>query len=251
MKKLKCFILGLTLTIGFISSGHAQAPTPLKVQTGVVAGGTYTYTVPNPSGITWTWTVMDDKGTVIDGTGGEFVLEDVDPTSPLGYTKNITWKDQGTFYVSVVAENTTTHCTNDYVIQVDVSTNDYEVAYNTTTTKTTYCADDPNIESGLEISLDLTLGSGAAKKKPADVYYDMTVYYKINDGTTKLATLSNTNKFNIDGIPVANAVTPGFTTVKVTIEKIVDSKGVEFSPAADELIITVNPIPATPEITFN
>lgn len=250
MKKLKCFILGLTLTIGFISNGHAQAPTPLKVQTGVVAGGTYTYTVPNPSGITWTWAVMDDKGTVIDGTGGEFVLEDVDPTSPLGYTKNITWNDQGTFYVSVVAENTTTHCTNDYVIQVDVATNDYTVAYNNAATVTTYCADDPNITTGLEVSLDVTLG--AAKAKPADVYYDMTVHYQINDGTTKIATLSNTNKFNIEGIPVADPVTPGFTSVKITIEKIVDSKGVEFSPAAgtEDLIITVNPIPAKPEITF-
>ncbi|RUT78482.1 hypothetical protein [Ancylomarina longa] len=242
MKKLQKLLLVLCFTIGMLSNTYAQVPTPDATQTGVVAGGSFTYTVPNTAGQSWTWSVINSTGTVIDGTGGEFALVDVQD-----YEKKITWNTNGTFYIKVVTTNTTTLCTNEYAIQVDVSSNDYTVAYNAGT-QIEYCADDANIASGMEITLDVTLAGSA----PAATYYGMEVQYKVDSGATQTATIGTDNKFNIPGITIADAVNPGFTTVTVTLVQVKDKNGVIFNPTsgAEDIVITVNPIPAKPIITF-
>lgn len=242
MKKLQKLLLALCFTIGLFGSSFAQTPTPDATQSGVIVGGTYTYTVPNVGGQSWAWTVINSTGTIIDGTGGEFALTDVS-----GYEKSITWNAVGTFYVKVVTTIDATGCTNEYAIKVDVATNDYTVAFNAGTEKV-YCADDANIASGMEITLDVTLNSAT----PATSYYDMTVHYQVDGGTTQLATIGTDNKFNIPGIAIADPVVPGVTSVTVTVLKVVDKFGVEFSPASgnENFVITIHPIPAKPTISF-
>lgn len=242
MKKLQKLLLALCFTIGLAGNSFAQVPIPDATQTGVVADGTYTYTVPNTAGQSWVWAVINDAGVVIDGTGGAFSLTDVSE-----YEKTITWNTQGTFYVKVVTTTTATSCTNEYVIQVDVADNDYVVAFNVGT-ENVYCADDANIASGMEITLDVTL-AGAV---PAATYYGMTVHYQVDGGTTELATIGIDNKFNIPGTTITDPVVPGFTSVTVTVLKVVDKNGVEFNPASgsESFVITINPIPAKPTISF-
>jgi len=231
------------MTIGFVSNTFAAIPPVDATQTGVVADGTYTYTVPNTGGQSWTWSVINSLGTVIDGTGGEFAMTNVED-----YKKEITWNVNGTFYVLVETSITATGCTNQYAIQVDVATNDYAVVFEAGT-QNIYCADDAKIAAGMEIVLDVKLAGGV----PAATYYDMEVQYTVDDGEIQTATiLSGANKFNIPGITIADPVTPGFATVKVTIVQVKDINGVIFNPAAgaEDYIITINPIPAKPEITF-
>ncbi|WP_372752700.1 hypothetical protein [Labilibaculum sp.] len=244
MKNLLKSLLVMCFTIGLFSSSYAQAPTADNTQTGVVAGGTYTYTIPTTTGETPAWTVLDDSGAELVSGAGDFDLSSVSD-----FEKSITWNTQGTFYVKVITTDDATLCTNQYVIQVDVATNDYVVAFNTTATVSVYCADDANIASGMEITLDVTLGGTT----PDATYYDMEVQYQIDSGSTELATIvSGSNAFNIPAITIADAVNPGFTSVTVTILKVTDSKGVEFTPASgdENFVITVNPIPAIPTITF-
>lgn len=242
MKKLQKLLLLAIFSIGIIGNAMAQAPTPDGNQTGVIAGGNFTYTVPNVADHTWTWEVLDNLGD--PALAANYTMADVSPA--VGYSKNITWNNSGTYYVRVTAEHETTHCTNDYVIEVIVSDNDYVVAFNAGT-ETVYCADDANIASGMEITLDVTLGGSA----PADTYYDMEVQYKVgtNDYT---ATISDDNKFTIPGMNVGDPVSPDFTSVTVTIVQVTDTNGVIFTPAADadELVITIHPIPAKPTISI-
>jgi len=245
MKNLQSLLLAFCMTIGFVSTTYAEIPPVDAIQDGVVADGTYTYTVPNTTGQSWTWTVIDKDGGIIDGTDGEFDLVDVTPGTPLGYTKNITWNQNGTFYVLVETTIDLTGCTNQYAIQVNVAANDYVVAFNTATVNT-YCADDARIASGMEITLDVSLAGIA----PAAAYYDMTAHYQVDGGTTQLATIGVNNKFNIPAIVIADAVNPAMTSVTVKLLKLVDTNGVEFSPATEDFVITINPIPAKPEITF-
>ncbi|MBN2596063.1 MAG: hypothetical protein JXR82_04680 [Marinifilaceae bacterium] len=240
MKKLLKFLLVLCFTIGLFGNAYAQVPTTIDAtQTGVIADGTYTYTVPNTTGQSWTWTVINSVGTII-APGADYAMVNV-----ADYEKSITWKTSGTFYVLVEAKIDLTGCTNQYAIQVDVATNDYVVAFNAATEKT-YCADDANITSGMEITLDITL-AGAT---PAVAYYDMTVHYQVDGGSTELATIGVGHKFNIPGMTIADPVSPAFTSVTVTILKVVDKNGVEFSPAVADYVITINPIPGKPTIIF-
>ena len=241
MKNLQRLILLAIFSLSFLGNTYAQVPAIDATQTGVVADGTYTYTVPNTADQSLAWTVINSTGTIIDGTGGEFAMVDVHD-----YEKNITWNIAGTFYVLVETTIDLTGCTNQYAIQVVVSANDYVVAFNTTTTESVYCADDANITSGMEITLDVTL-AGAA---PAAAYYDMTVHYQVDGGATELATIGAGHKFNIPGMTIADPVSPTFTSVTVTILKVVDKNGVEFTPAVADYIITINPIPGKPTITF-
>tara|TARA_R110001583_G_scaffold6427_3_gene32558 strand:- start:9376 stop:10104 length:729 start_codon:yes stop_codon:yes gene_type:complete len=242
MKKLQKLLLLAFFSIGIYGTTYAQVPTVDDTQTGVVAGGKYTYTVPNPAGQTWVWTVINSAGTIIDGTGGEFTLTDVQD-----YQKEITWTANGTFYVLVETTTTSTSCTNQYAIQVDVATNDYAVIFDAGTVNV-YCADDANIASGMEITLDVTLAGGA----PAATYYDMEVQFKIDGGAIQTATIGTGNKFNIPGIVIADPVTPGFANVTVTIVQVKDKNGVIFNPLAinEDYVITINPIPAKPTISF-
>lgn len=240
MKKLQKLLLLAFFSIGICGTTYAQIPTVDDTQTGVVAGGKYTYTVPNTADQSWTWTVINSTGTIIDGTGGEFALTDVQD-----YQKEITWTANGTFYVLVETTIDLTGCINQYAIQVDVATNDYTVAFNTGTEKI-YCADDANIGTGMEITLDVSLNSGV----PAPAYYDMIVHYQVDGGTNELATIGVDNKFNIPGIVIADPVSPGIASVTVTVLKVVDKNGVEFSPATSDFVITINPIPAKPTISF-
>lgn len=242
MKKLQKLLLLAIFSIGIMGTVHAQVPTVDATQTGVVAGGKYTYTVPNTAGQSWTWTVINSAGTIIDGTGGEFAMLDVE-----NYEKEITWNTNGTFYVLVETTIDATGCTNQYAIQVDVASNDYTVAFNAGTTKV-YCADDPNIASGLEMTLDVTLAGGA----PDAAYYDMEVQFQVDGGATQTATIGTDNKFNIPAITIADPVSPAMASITVTIVKVTDKNGVEFTPlAADaDYVITINPIPAKPTISF-
>lgn len=246
MKNLLKSLLVMCFSIGLFSSSYAQAPTADNTQTGVVAGGTYTYTIPTTTGETLVWTVFNDAGVELTSGAGDFDL-----TSVSDFEKSITWNTQGTFYVQVVTTSTATTCTNDYVIEVDVATNDYTVAFNSTSTESVYCADDANISLGMGITLDIELDSAT----PADTYYNMTVEYQVdqyNSGATQFATIGSDNSFTIPGITIADAVNPTFTSVTVTIVKVTDSKGVEFTPASgdEDFVITVNAIPAIPTITF-
>lgn len=240
MKKLQKLLLLAIFSIGILGSAKAQIPTVDATQTGVVAGGTYTYTVPNTTGQSWTWTVINSTGTIIDGTGGEFAMVNVQ-----NYEKEITWNTNGTFYVLVETTIDATSCTNQYAIQVDVASNDYTVAFNAGTEKV-YCADDANIASGMEITLDITLGGVA----PASTYYDMEVQFKVDGGTTQTATIGTDNKFNIPGITIADPVAPAMANVTVTIVQVKDKNGVVFNPAVPDYVITIHPIPAKPTITF-
>lgn len=245
MKKLQKFLLLAIFSIGLFQIANAQVPSPIDAtQTGVVAGGTYTYTVPNTSGQSWTWTVIDKDGNIIDGTGGEYAMVDVK-----NYEKKITWNNNGTFYVLVETTIDLTTCTNQYAIQVEVATNDYTVAYNAGTTAI-YCADDANIASGMEITLDIT--QGGSGNAPDAAYYDMEVQYQVDGGAIQTATIGTDNKFNIPGITIADFVNPTFTKVTVTIVQVKDKNGVVFNPVSDaeDFEITVNPIPAKPTITI-
>ncbi|PXX96176.1 hypothetical protein DF185_20570 [Marinifilum breve] len=241
MKKLQKLLLFAIFSIGICGTVNAQVTHDAE-QDPVVVGGNFTYTVPEDPNHNWTWEVLDNLGA--DADTDDYALIDVTPA--VGYSKNITWKTAGTFYVRVTAEHKTTLCTNDFVIKVDVANNDYVVAFNAGT-ENVYCADDANIASGMEITLDVTLGGTA----PATSYYGMEVQYKVgtNDYT---ATIGTDNKFTIPGMDVVNPVTPAFTSVTVTIVQIKDANGVIFTPDADadKLVITVHPIPAKPTITI-
>ena len=241
MKNLQKFLLLAIFSIGIFGSAKAQVPTPDATQTGVIAGGTYTYTVPNTAGQSWSWEIINSVGTVI-APGADYALVDVHD-----YEKSITWNTNGTFYIKVVTTIDATGCTNEYAIQVDVSTNDYVVAFNAGTVNV-YCADDANIASGMEITLDVTLGGSA----PAATYYDMEVQYQVDGGVTETATIGTDNKFNIPGITIADPVAPAMANVTVTIVKVTDKYGVEFTPTAgnEDFVITINPIPAKPTISF-
>ena len=241
MKKLQKLLLVLCFIIGILSNTYAQVPIPDATQTGVVAGGSYTYTVPNPAEQSWTWTVINSAGTVIT-PGADYAMVDVQD-----YEKKITWNTNGTYYIKVVTTNTTTFCTNEYAIQVDVASNDYAVAFNTST-EDTYCADDANIAAGMEITLDITLGGSA----PAATYYGMEVQYTVDSGATQTATIGTDNKFNIPTMDVVDPVSPAFTSVTVTIVQVKDINGVTFTPLAAnaDYVITVNPTPAKPVINF-
>lgn len=241
MKKLQKLLLLAVFSIGILGTAQAQI-TPDATQDGVVAGGNFTYTVPDVANHSWTWEVLDNTGTA--AALGDYTLIDVSPA--VGYKKNITWNANGTFYVRVTAQNKTTLCTNNYVIQVNVASNDYTVAFNAGT-EDVYCADDANITSGMEVTLDVTLGGAA----PDASYYDMTVHYQV-DGTDHTASIGTDNKFNIPGMNIGNPVTPNFTSVVVKIVKVVDTNGVEFTPTAgnESLTITIHAIPAKPTITF-
>jgi hypothetical protein len=246
MKNMIKSLLVLCFTIGLFGNAFAQAPTPDDTQTGVVAGGTYTYTIPTTTDETLVWTVMNDSGVELTSGTGDFDLSDVSD-----FEKSITWNTNGTFYVQVVTTSTATSCTNDYVIEVDVATNDYTVAFNSTSTESVYCADDANISSGMGITLDIKLDSAT----PADTYYNMTVEYQVDQydsGATQFATIGSDNLFTIPGITIADAVNPDFTSITVTIIKVTDSKGVEFTPSSEDenFEITINAIPAVPTITF-
>jgi len=242
MKKLQKILLFTFFSIGIYGTTYAQVPTVDNTQTGVVAGGKYTYTVPNTAGQTWTWTVIDNGGTIIDGTGGEFTMNSLQD-----YQKEITWTANGTFYVLVETTTTLTSCTNQYAIQVDVATNDYAVIFDAGTVDT-YCADDANIASGMEITLGVTLASAA----PNATYYNMEVQFKIDDGAIQTATIGTDNKFNIPTMAVGDPVSPNFASVKVTILQVKDIYGVVINPTAgnEDFIITINPIPAKPTISF-
>jgi len=246
MKKIQRLLLALFFIFGVFANANAQAPTPDATQTGVVVGGNFTYSVPEVADHTWTWEVLDNTGAAATpGAAGDYVLADVSPA--VGYSKNITWNTNGTFYVRVTAENSTTLCTNNYVIQVDVITNDYTVAFNAGT-EDIYCADDANITSGMEITLDIELASAPA----AAEYYDMEVQYKIDNGPIQTGTIRADNKFNIPGMNVVDPVNPAFTSVLVTIVQVTDKNGVIITPAAgaEDLTITINAIPSKPTITF-
>ncbi|NOU60996.1 hypothetical protein [Marinifilum caeruleilacunae] len=242
MKKLQKLLLLAIFSIGIFGTAKAQVPTVDATQNGVVAGGKYTYTVPNTAGQSWTWTIIDNTGAILDGTGGEYAMVDVED-----YEKEITWNTNGTFYVLVETTIDLTGCTNQYAIQVNVASNDYTVAFNAGTTKV-YCADDANIASGLEMTLDITLAGGA----PAAAYYDMEVQFQVDGGATQTATIGADHKFNIPGITIADPVAPAMANITVTIVKVTDKNGVEFTPlAADQdLVIAINPIPAKPTISF-
>ncbi|GAB7086446.1 hypothetical protein [Marinifilum fragile] len=241
MKKLQKLLFLAVFSIGIMGTVNAQI-TPDKVQNGVVAGGNFTYTVPEVADHSWTWEVLDNTGAAVDP--GNYSLVDVSPA--VGYKKNITWNANGTFYVRVTAQNKTTSCTNDYVIQVNVASNDYTVAFNAGT-EDVYCADDANIASGMEVTLDIKLASNPA----AAEYYDMTVHYQV-DGADHTATIGTDNKFTIPTMDVVDPVNPAFTSVIVKIVKVVDANGVEFTPTAgnESLTITIHAIPAKPTITF-
>ncbi|WP_421920562.1 hypothetical protein [Marinifilum sp.] len=242
MKKLQKLLLLAIFSIGIMGTVSAQI-TPDDTQDGVVAGGNFTYSVPNVADHSWTWEVIDNAGAAVDAA--DYTMVDVSPA--VGYSKNVTWNTNGTFFLRVTAQNNTTSCTNDYVIQVNVSSNDYEVAFNAGT-ENVYCADDANIASGMEITLDVIL-AGAA---PDAAYYDMEVQYKVDGGTTQTTTIGADNKFTIPSMDVVDPVNPAFTSVLVTIVQVTDTNGVVFTPASDkeDLTITIHPIPAKPTITF-
>lgn len=244
MKKIVKLILTMCFAAALNTNGFAQFAADAS-QTGVLVGGIHTYTVTDNAGSEWTWAVVDkDEKAVVAADDTYTIVDDTKSSERV-----IKWNGAGIYYIKVVETITATGCNNDFVVEVNVIGDSYTVAFVTAAddANKVYCADDAALKSP-EITLDVKLGVD----KPDDTYYDMTVYYTLDDGAEKSITLTNTDKFNLEDISSADPVIPTKTSVKVTLLRVVDSNGVIFSPAdADkDFTITIHPIPAKPTVTF-